>query len=125
VIAVAAALPQIAPSVALTAIERIGDRWGLRKQDLPALLGRKPRTVRAWFERPPAALDLDVLERISHVLAIYNDLHLLFEDAEFADSWVQRPNAAFDGARPVEALLSGSFTTLVNVRNYLDAIVRA
>lgn len=117
-------LPAIDPALALQAVERIGQAWGLRKHDLPALLGRKPRTVRSWFDRAPAALDGDLLERVGHLLAIYNALHLIFEDAAFADSWVHRPNDAFDGKAPLDVLLSGSFTALVQTRQYLERAIR-
>ena len=111
------------PKAALTALERIAERWKLRRQDIPALLGRKPRTVRSWFERAPAHLDADVVERIGHLVGIFDALHIVFGDANYADRWVHEPNAAFAGRPPVELLLSGAFTPLVEVHRYLqDAI---
>jgi uncharacterized protein (DUF2384 family) len=110
----------ISPKAALTALERIAERWQLRRQDLPLLLGRKPRTVRSWFERVPAHLDVDVLERIGHLVGIFDALHRLFGDAEYADRWVHEPNAAFAGRPPIELLLSGGFTPLVDVHRYLQ-----
>jgi hypothetical protein len=73
----------------------------------------------------PSALDADVLERIGHVLAIYNGLHAIFGDAIFADAWVHKPNAAFAGEAPIARILTGSFTALVQVRNYVDTAARA
>jgi hypothetical protein len=124
-VALAPAGPTVTPKIALTAAERIARKWALRRSDLPTLLGRKPRTVRAWYEHAPAALDADVVERIGHLLAIYNGLHVVFGDEEFADAWIHKPNAAFGGDPPSAALLSGSFTALVRLRNYVDAAARA
>lgn len=109
----------ISPKVALDALARIADRWKLKQQDLPALLGTSPRTVRAWYKSPPARLGPHVLERISHLLAIYNALNAIF-GMPFADEWVHQANRAFGDRAPIELLRSGGFTELVDIRRYLD-----
>lgn len=111
---------EISPKVALDALARVAERWKLKQQDLPALLGTSPRTVRAWYKRPPLRLSRHVLERISHVLAIYNALHAIF-GAPFSDQWIHQPNRAFADREPVELLRTGGFTELVDIRRYLDA----
>lgn len=111
--------PAIAPQVALEALSRIADRWKLKQQDLPALLGTSPRTVRAWYKSPPARLDRHVLERISHLLAIYNALNAVF-GTPFGDQWVHQRNHAFGDRAPIELLRAGGFTELVDIRRYLD-----
>jgi len=110
---------EISPKFALDALARIAERWKLKQQDLPALLGTSPRTVRAWYKSPPARLDGHVLERISHLLAIYNALNAIF-GTPFADEWVHQPNRAFGDRPPIELLRSGGFTELVDIRRYLD-----
>jgi uncharacterized protein (DUF2384 family) len=110
--------------VAIQALARIAGFWGLQRQHLPALLARAPRTVRSWYERDSAEpLDQDVLERISHIIGIYDGLHRLFGDAAYADRWVNEPNVAF-GAAPRALLLTGSFTQLVRIRNYIEAALQ-
>lgn len=111
--------PEISPKVALDALARVADRWNLKQQDLPALLGTSPRTVRAWYKSPPARLDRHVLERISHLLAIYNALNAIFA-MPFADEWIHQPNRAFGDRAPIALLRSGGFTELVDIRRYLD-----
>lgn len=111
--------PPISPKVALEAVSQIADRWKLKQQDLPALLGTSPRTARAWYKSPPARLDRHVLERISHLLAIYNALNAVF-GMPFADQWIHQPNRAFGDRAPIELLRSGGFTELVDIRRYLD-----
>ncbi len=115
-----ASAPTIMPATALKAVERVAERWHLRRQDLPTLLGSKPRTVRSWYETTPAALDQDVLERIGHVVGIYDALHTIFDDSEYADRWIHEANLAFGGKRPAELMLTGSFTALVDVHRYLQ-----
>jgi len=110
----------IAPATALKAAERVAERWHLHRQDLPTLLGSKPRTVRSWYENTPAALDQDVLERIGHVVGIYDALHTIFGDSDYADRWIQEPNLAFGEKKPADLMLSGSFTALVDVHRYLQ-----
>lgn len=104
----------------MKALGRLAERWKLKRNDIPQLLARPDRTVRRWFERDGGTLDPDVLERISHLVGIYDGLHRLFGDAAYADRWVHEPNAAFRNRRPLELLRSGSFTTLVQVRRYIE-----
>ncbi len=113
--------PTISPSVAIRAAERIAERWSLKRQDLPALLATPPRTVRFWREHTPAKLPADVLERIGHLVGIFDALHRIFGDSIYADRWIHEANAAFANETPATLLLSGSFTALVDVRRYVEA----
>ncbi|MDQ2680484.1 MAG: MbcA/ParS/Xre antitoxin family protein [Candidatus Eremiobacteraeota bacterium] len=59
------------------------------------------------------------------MLGIYDGLHRLFGDADYADRWIHQPNQAFDGHAPSELLLTGTFTALVEVRCYIEqALIR-
>ena len=115
------ALPSRSAS-GLRAFEAIADRWNLSRHERQAALGMPLRTYNRVRARPETAmLDDDTLERISHVLGIYKALHVLFEDDERADTWINRPSLAFAG-QPARALIaSGLFTDLVRVRQHLDA----
>ncbi len=118
-----AARPSVSRRTALKILERIRDRWKLDRKDLPHLLGGiSPRTLRYWFEHEGGQpLGPDVLERISHLVAIYDALHRLFNgNAEYADRWIAIPNDAFGGRPPLDILLAGGFTGLVEIRRYLD-----
>lgn len=118
---------QVSRAVALKALARIAERWGLERTDLPRLLGMLPaRTVRDWYVRERSQpLPHDVLERISHVIGIYDGLHRLFGDDAYADRWISVENAAFGDRAPRELLLSGSFTALVEVRRYVERALLA
>jgi uncharacterized protein (DUF2384 family) len=63
---------------------------------------------------------LDTLERISHLVAIWEDLSAIFGRGELARTWLKRDNADFGGRPPLKRLLRGYVQDLVFVRNYLD-----
>ena len=60
---------------------------------------------------------------MSYVLGIYKALQILLPDAEAADAWVRKPNAAplFGGKPALHRMLSGNVADLYVVRQYLDA----
>ena len=109
---------------ALRAFFAIADRWQLRIADQRRLLGEPPEsTFYKWKRQREAQLGRDVIERISYVLGIYKSLQILFPDAERADAWIRRANAAptFGGQSALERMLSGNVADLYVVREYLDA----
>ena len=107
---------------ALRTFENIADRWKLSTAERERLLGLAHATYfRARRDPAKARLDESTLERISHVLGIYKALHVLFPDAERADSWIDRPSRRLGGEPARRRLTSGSFSDLVDLRRYLDA----
>jgi uncharacterized protein (DUF2384 family) len=113
--------PTVSRSVALKALGRLAERWKLKRRDVARLLARPERTVRNWFEHDRGdPLGREVLERISHLVGIYDGLHRLFGDSTYADRWVHEKNAAFGDRAPLELLESESFTALVELRRYIE-----
>ncbi len=109
------------PRVALNAYERMADAWGLTPEDSATLLGISARTVHRWFrEHRPDQMRSDTLERISHLIAIWEDLAAIFGRGEPARTWLKRDNADFGGRPPLQRMLHGYVQDLVFVRNYLD-----
>lgn len=109
---------------ALRAFFAIAERWQLRIADQRRLLGEPPEsTFYKWKRQREAQLGRDVIERISYVLGIYKSLQILFPDAERADAWIRRTNAAptFGGQSALDRMLSGNVADLYVVREYLDA----
>lgn len=109
---------------ALRAFFAIAERWQLRIADQRRLLGEPPEsTFYKWKRQREAQLGRDVIERISYVLGIYKSLQILFPDAERADAWIRRANAAptFGGQSALDRMLSGNVADLYVVREYLDA----
>jgi uncharacterized protein (DUF2384 family) len=105
----------------LRTFERIADRWRLSRPEREMVLGL-PRSTYARLRANPerANLDRGTLERISLVLGIYKALHVLFSDDERADTWIDRPSAAFGGRPARERLTTGLVTDLAAVRHHLD-----
>lgn len=121
--------PGISKTAALAAIAAVAERWGIRKTERYRLLGVSESTANHWFaaldrgERGDRdSLSAPVLERISHVISVYDLLHRLVEGGD-ADRWIDRPNAAFGEQPPRELLLSGRSDDLLRVRWYLERIV--
>lgn len=110
----------------LRAFERIAQAWGLNVDEQLCLLGQPPRsTYFSWRKQPEAArLPRDTLERLSNLLGIYKSLQILLPDAEAADAWVRKPNAAplFGGASALQRMLAGNVSDLNLVRRYLDGV---
>jgi hypothetical protein len=115
-------------AAALTAFAGVADRWNVPKTKRHLLLGQPERTVYTWFSKlgdkdeDGAALDATTTERISHVVSIYNALHRLLA-GNAADEWMQLPNRAFGGAKPIDVLLGGRFEDLIEIRHYVDRAV--
>jgi hypothetical protein len=115
----------VSRTVALGAIQELAERWGVPKTKRYLLLGQPESTVNHWFaalnrdELGDAPLDQTMLERISHLVSIYDGLHRLFVGGE-ADAWMHRANRAFAERTPLDVLLTGSFENLLKVRYYID-----
>lgn len=109
------------PRVALNAFARIAEAWGLSVAESRQLLGVSERTVYRWLrEGKRENADRGVLERVSHLVAIWGDLAALFGRGEVARGWVRRPNRDFGERPPLERMLHGNVADLVFVRTYLD-----
>jgi hypothetical protein len=66
---------------------------------------------------------MDLATRISHLIGIFKGLEIIYEEPELADTWVKRPNDAFNGQSALERMLAGQITDLAEVRHYIDSVV--
>lgn len=101
----------------------VAGAWGLSNEEQRALLGWPPEsTFYKYKAGEVATLSFDALTRISLVLGIYKDLHILYPEVELADRWVQLPNSnPLFGGRPALALMTeGGMDALYAVRRLLD-----
>lgn len=106
----------------LPAVFRVLDAWGVSNRERAAILGLDSEsTMYTWKRKPPARLTSEKLERLAHILWIYELLHALFGDGPAADDFFHRPNAAapFNGVKPVELLSSGSFAAIHTIYQWL------
>ena len=97
--------------------------WQLSTAEQRALLGWPAEsTFFKYKSGQTPTLPYDTLMRISLVLGIYKDLHILYPEPELADRWVRLPNNnPMFGGKPALALLTeGGMDALYHVRRLLD-----
>ena len=63
--------------VAMTAVRRLSERWHLTEEQQAGLLNTSPLRLREWQAAPEPDLSADTLARISHLLNIYDGLHVI------------------------------------------------
>jgi hypothetical protein len=108
--------------VALCAIFRLVDLWGLTMEEVRVLLGQPSRArLYNWKAGKIRGLPHDTLRRISYLLGIHKALQILYSEPALADAWIRRSNAAFGGQSALERMLAGDVSDLAAVRAHLDA----
>jgi hypothetical protein len=108
--------------VALCAIFRLVDLWGLTMEEVRVLLGQPSRArLYNWKAGKIRGLPHDTLRRISYLLGIHKALQILYSESALADAWIRRSNAAFGGQSALERMLAGDVSDLAAVRAHLDA----
>ena len=105
----------------LEAFFEMADRWGLSTDEQILLLGSPGRSTFFKWKKEGGTLPADTLERISHLLAVWKALRILFTVDEQGERWVKAENTFFDGASAMEVMLEGNVSSLYRVRKYLDA----
>jgi hypothetical protein len=108
---------------AIRAFFGIAEAWRLTNDEQRALLGWPAEsTFYKYKTGEVGALAFDTLMRISLLLGIYKDLHILYPDDELSDRWIRLPNSnPLFGGRPALALMTeGGMDALYQVRRLLD-----
>jgi hypothetical protein len=108
---------------AVRAFFQIADAWRLPNRDQIALLGWPPESTFFKYKSGSfGALSYDALVRISLLLGIYKDLHILYPDEDLADRWVQLPNSnpLFGGKPALRLMIDDGMDGLYHVRRLLD-----
>ena len=112
-----------AAAAALRTFWRLAEAWELSATEQATLLGVGRTTLYQWKQGKVGPLDRHVLERLSHVFAIYSSLQILFPASGRAEEWIRKPNSArlFGGRSALDRMLGGQVADLFVVREYLDA----
>jgi hypothetical protein len=108
---------------ALRTFFNIARAWGLSVTEQRALLGwPAASTYHKYKAGDHGALSFDTLIRLSLVLGIYKNLHVLYPEAPLADGWVRIPNTnpAFGGRPPLAVMTDAGIDGLYRVRRLLD-----
>jgi hypothetical protein len=101
----------------------VAEVWKLNIEQQRALLGWPAEsTFYKYKSGQVGTLPYDMLIRISLVLGIYKDLHILYPEQELADRWVNLPNSnSLFGGRPALVFITeGGMDALYQVRRLLD-----
>jgi len=106
----------------IRAFLNLAEAWGLTLEEQRALLGGVSRsTFTRWKKERNALLSVDQLERISHMLGIYQCLETLLPNS--GRNWPRTPNDGelFHGEPPLRHMIEGGITGLRRVRELLAA----
>jgi len=106
----------------IRAFFNLGETWGLSADQQRGLLGGVSKsTFHRWKRDRDALLNLDQMERVSHLLGIHKNLQILLPTT--ANTWVHRPNSnlLFGGQAPIDLMVLGGISWLRQVRLFLDA----
>ena len=109
---------------AVRAFLNVAEAWNLSNEARRALLGWPAESTFFKYKAGEiGTLSLDMLTRISLVLGIYKDLHILYPEPDLADRCVSLPNnKALFGGRPALSLMTeAGMDGLYQVRRLLDA----
>lgn len=109
---------------AMRAFFNIAAAWSLAGEPQRALLGWPPEsTFYKYKAGQVGTLSYDMLIRISLVLGIYKDLHILYPEPALADRWVNLPNTnpLFGGKPALTVMTEGGIDALCQVRRLLDS----
>lgn len=108
--------------VSLDVFLPLAEAWGLTTDEQMRLLGSPPRSTFFKWKKDGGSLPRDTVERISHLLAIWKALEIIFAEKDRSVGWIRRPNDYFGEASALDFMLeSGNFSDIVGVRHYLDA----
>ncbi len=113
---------------AFQAFLNIADKWKLKQEQQRILLGGISKsTYHVWKNTIEKSLDVklpkDTLERLSYILGIYKNLHILLSNQDNAHHWIHKSNAAplFNGKTALDRMLAGNVIDLADIRRFLDA----
>ena len=100
------------------------DHWKLSTEEQLDMLGLATDDLAAlakYRRGQPIAPSQNTIERAGHLLAIHQNLRLLFpHNQELAYKWIRSSNKAFGGRTPVEVIHEYGFSGMLMVRDYLD-----
>jgi hypothetical protein len=97
--------------------------WALNIEEQRALLGWPPESTFYKYKAGQiSSLSFDTLMRISLLLGIYKDLHILYPEPDLADRWLKLPNnnPLFGGRPALAMMMESGMDGLYQVRRLLD-----
>jgi hypothetical protein len=108
----------------LKAFARMAEAWGLSADQQRQILGSLPKTTYYGLLKGAVhSVSRDTLERLSLLMGIWANLEILIPHPEAAVQWMRRPHPAhtFAGLSPLDWMLRGTVSSLVDIRRHLEA----
>lgn len=108
----------------LRAFARLSVLWGLTPEQQAILLGASsPEQCSSWLAGDVTNAEVELRERLSHVLGIYKTLQMLGVRSDGGRPWLSGFNRSpvFGGGSPLDRMLRGKVSDLAAVRDYLDS----
>ncbi len=103
---------------------QVCEAWELTTEEQRALLGWPAESTYFKYKAGQiGTLSFDMLTRISLILGIYKNLHILYPDPLLADRWAKLPNSnpLFGGQPALVLMMEAGMDGLYQVRRLLDA----
>jgi hypothetical protein len=110
--------PKSAPPVPFVAAVRAKLR--LRRKTFSRLTGFSERAIAGWESGKGAAISEPGLRRIREIERFQDRLAQVV-DAAAIPAWLETPNEAFDGLKPLEVIERGEIDRLWNMIFYLES----
>jgi len=106
-------------------IMAILDGWGLNAKQLASLLalpaGTPTRALRRYREDTPFPNDATLYERVEHIIGISDALRTSYPlNPPMAALWMKQANKRFEGASPLQKIISEGLQGLMSVRSHID-----
>lgn len=99
----------------------LAELWRLSTEQQITLLGGPARSTYFKWKKDGGSMSQDTVERVSHLMAIYKALQILFPDPERADAWLRHSHRFFGNRSARDVMLDGKLEDIICVRDYLDA----
>lgn len=115
------------PSGRVQFVLKLLDYWNLNRDDAIRLLGFEANDaeyVDKILRGEERLHGRDIKERITHLFFIRGYLRALFRDLKTENEWLREKHDLLDGEKPLSMLLEGSFANVLDVRDYVDTVVR-
>lgn len=108
-------------------VTKLFDHWQLSNEDQAALLGlssKSTNTLRRYRRGQPMANNVDLLNRVGHLLGIHKGLRLLYpRNKNLVYRWICLPNKEFNNKSPLEVIKERRFDGLLTISRYIDFMI--
>jgi uncharacterized protein (DUF2384 family) len=106
---------------ALNMFLQLSQKLDLNDKQSSGLLGVSDRTFRRYRDERRPIKSRDTLERISHIANLWIGLRSIFRTETDARCWLTSPNSVFGDHTPLQRMLGGNVSDLLDVRYYIES----